>query len=108
MCYNLLRSGNKTLIELYNVPQDSIITVEYQKRLDNLASDSDIFPLPEDYGTSTIAPLVAGELGFVKSLPNAQAQLIDGYTCLQNLYQYFTNAIVITKQTIRPIPYGRK
>lgn len=54
-----------------------------------MTSDSDICVIPDHYGISVIATIVAGELGAEKGLPNAQSLLIEGYAKLQNCYQYF-------------------
>lgn len=71
-----------------------------------MGDDSDINPLPDDYGISVLAYLSAGTLAFEHTLPTAQQILLVAYENLQNMYQFFTNTTNVIKQSIKPIPYN--
>ena len=62
--------------------------------------------LPEDYGKTVLAYLVAGQFAFEKGMPNAQPILLSAYSSLQNMYQDFSNETIITKQKIVPVSYS--
>jgi hypothetical protein len=108
--YQVIRlntSPTKTLIKLFGFDNNDIVTVKYTKRFDNLTENTDVCPLPDDYGTTVIAPIVAGVLGYAKLMVNSPNALTIAYTNLQNMYQDFTNQTVITKQSIKAVPYSR-
>jgi len=104
--YQIVRTGTKQLLKIVWVEHDSIVEVKYQKIVNNMTDDSDICILPDDYGITVIAYLVAGQFAFEKGMPNAQPILLSGYSALQNMYQNFTNETVITKQKLTPKSYS--
>ena len=67
-----------------------------------MTADSDVCILPEDYGETVLAYLVAGQFAFEKGMPNAQPILVSAYGALQNMYQDFSNETIITKQKLQP------
>ena len=71
-----------------------------------MVNDTDVCPLPEDYGLSVIAYLAAGELWQVKGMPNAQTQTVMGSSKLQVMYGDVGNVKTITKQKLIPKSYS--
>ena len=106
--YQILRTGTKQLFKFVNIQQDYIVKVEYVKYITNMGADTDVNPLPDEYGKSVVAYIVAGTLAYEKGMPNGQQILSVGYDNLQNMFQFFTNTTNVIKQTIRPIPYRYK
>lgn len=70
-----------------------------------MGANTDVNPLPDEYGLSVIANMVAGEFAYQSGMPNGQQLLMDGYDNLQNMYQFFTNTTNVIKQSIKAKPY---
>ena len=104
--YQIVRTGTKQLLKIVGVESSSVIEVKYQKKVANLSADSDVDILPEDYGLTVLAYLVAGQFAFEKGMPNAQPILLSAYSSLQNMYQDLTNQVIITRQKIIPASYS--
>lgn len=104
--YQVIRTNALRLIKISGVQNQSVVDINYQIMATNMTSDTDLCILPEDYGITVLAYLVAGQFAFEKGMPNAQAILLSAYSALQNMYQDFTNDIIITKQKIAPTAYS--
>lgn len=70
-----------------------------------MSEDTDVCQIPDHYGISAIAAMVAGEMGIVRGIPNSQQILLSGYSALREAYQFFTNATNVVKQTIKAQSY---
>jgi len=103
VCYNII--WTKKLLKIIWLEYNKIIRIDYTKVLYNLVNDTDLCVLPDNYGTEVIAPLIAGNYALTRGIPTAQSILLNWYTNLQNMYQFFTNKITITKQSIKPQSY---
>lgn len=73
--YEILRSGTVTLLKVNTLDSGDLIEVKYTKKLNELTDDTDICSFPDTYGLTVIATIVAGEMGYVKSLPNSDRVL---------------------------------
>lgn len=104
-CYNIYKIWNITLLKVIWLTNDDLVQVSYTRKFYNLVDDSDICPLPDDYWTEVIAPLVAWWYASKKWFPISSQVLVDAYTNLQNMYQFISNEITITKQNISPQSY---
>jgi len=105
--YEILRIGSKQLMKIVWIQKDRIVEVKYTKVVDNLSADTDLCILPEDYGITVVAYLVAGQLGIEKGMPNAQEHLAFGTSNLQIMFGDFSNIKTITRQKLSPAPYSR-
>ena len=103
--YNVYKVWIKTLLKIKWLNYLDQIQVDYTKLYYDMANDADECILPDNYWIKVIAPLVAWEYAIQKGFPTSQSILLSWYTALQNMYQFFTNTITITKQSIKPISY---
>ena len=104
--YKIVRVGSLQLLKIVGLSNQSLVNVKYTKRVDDMVNDTDVCPLPEDYGLSVIAYLAAGELWQVKGMPNAQTQTVMGSSKLQVMYGDVGNVKTITKQKLIPKSYS--
>lgn len=104
--FEILRTGTTTLIKINSLSNADLVEVKYTKKLNELTDDTDICSFPDTYGLTVIATIVAGEMGYVKSLPNSDRVLNLGYTNLKAMYQYFTNETKVIKQKLISKPYN--
>jgi len=105
--YEILRIGSKQLMKIVWIQKDRIVEVKYTKVVDNLSADTDLCILPEDYGITVVAYLVAAQLGMEKGMPNSQTHLAFGTSNLQVMFGDFSNIKTITRQKLSPVAYSR-
>ncbi len=103
--YSVIRYGTLQLLKISGVPTDSVLNCSYSVKINPMSDDTDVCPIPDDYGTTVIAPLVAGEMSFVRGMPNGATILTSAYSSLRNMYQFFTNVTNVVKQSIKPQSY---
>ena len=103
--YSVIRYGTLQLLKISGVPTDSVLNCSYSVKINPMSEDSDVCPIPDGYGISVISPLVAGEMAFVRGMPNGAQILTSAYSSLRNMYQFFTNATNVVKQSIKPQSY---
>lgn len=104
--YEIIKKTTANLLKISGLDSNSFLQIVYSKTYTSLVSDSDICVIPDHYGETVIAFIVAWELGLHKWIPNAQNLLVQGYANLQNCYQYFnsdTNSVV---KTLKPKSYN--
>jgi len=103
--YEVLRTWTLILLKIVGLQQDDLVEVNYHSKFTDMWVDTAVNPLPENYGISVLAYLVAGWLAFEKGLPVAERVLTRGYWNLQNMYQDYTNTVQVVKQSIKPNHY---
>jgi hypothetical protein len=106
--YQIVRDANRQLMKLTGLQDGDLLEVNYTKKLTDMTLDADLCALPEDYGVTVLAPLVAGELATERNMPIGGSLMAIALGKLQNMFGDFGNVVTINKQSIKPIPYGRK
>ena len=106
--YDIVRYWTKQLVKIVWLRNNDLVELHYTKKYSDMGADTDVNPLPDDYGITVLAYLVAWQFAYEKSLPNSQPILNIAYENLQNFYQFNTNTKNIIKQTIKPISYRNK
>lgn len=81
------------------------IKVSYKIKYTNLSLDSDICVLPDNYGLSVIAYIVAWNLAYDKWIPTAERLLNSWYMSLKNFYQYYNTEVKPRNTKLMPKPY---
>lgn len=104
--YEIIKKSTANLIKIVWIDSNALVEIRYSWTYTNLVNDADICVIPDHYGESVIAYIVAGELGLDKGLPNAQNLLVRGYANLQNCYQYFNSETDTVTRTIKPKSYS--
>lgn len=104
--FDIVRSGESSFLSVRNLSDNSGISAVFLRKCYDLTLDTELCPIPQDYGLTVVATLVAGELGYLHGLPNSQQHLMTGYVRLQNLFQFYTNDTAFVRQSIRPVSYG--
>jgi hypothetical protein len=109
-CFNTIHinDAERVLLRVYGAGNGDLVNVEYTKRFDDLTADADLCPFPQDYGITVVAPLAAGELGFNKLMSIAPNSLNLAYVKLRSMYGDFSNAVTVTKQSIRANTYSKR
>lgn len=101
--YQVVHTGNKILLKVVGLDQGKIVEIKYTRKLYDMASDTDVSPFPDSYGTEVISQLVAGEMGMVRGIPTAQSILVNGYGNLRDMYSFYMNESNEVKQSIKPV-----
>ena len=104
--YDLWHLNDGDWLAFYGLESETSLSMKYSKKTYDMSLDTDMVPVPDDYGLTVIAPLVAGEMAYETGLPIAQQLLVRAYDRLQNFYQFHTNATTVIKQSIKPQSYG--
>lgn len=103
--YEIEKIWSASIIRVIWLNSNSLIEIRYSSIYTDMVNDSDICVIPDHYGETVIAQLVAGELGLEKWMPNSQNILIKAYANLQNCYQYFNSESDKPLNRIKPISY---
>jgi hypothetical protein len=106
--YQIIRDASRQLMKVVGLKESDLLEVSYTRKFTDMTSDADECILPEDYGLTVVAPLVAGEMGGVRLMPAGATSMAIGTANLQAMYGDFGNVTTITKQSIKPIPYSKK
>lgn len=104
--YQIVKYWTVNLIRLIGLESEDLLEIIYSKTYTNLVNDADICLLPDDYGETLIAYLVAWQFAIEKGIPNWQSIIAAGYAELQDFYRFFDNEVYRTKHHIKPISYN--
>ena len=100
--FQVIKDVNYTsYIKVVWLLDDSIIRMNYIKTHAKITDSETKFPLPDLYGYSVVANIVAWKLGYTKSMPNSEQQLMMWFSTLQSFYQFYTSDINVIKQSIQ-------
>lgn len=104
--YQIFRLGAKQLFKIIWVEADDLVKIKYTKVVTNMTADTDLCILPENYGITVVAYIVAGELGMEHGMPNSLTHNSMGCAKLGVMFGDFGNTETITKQSLRPTSYS--
>lgn len=109
--YKIIKTNWKTLLKISwidngSLQNNDLIRVEYTKKYQQMTQNSDICPFGEDYWIRVLAYIVAGSLGYDKSLINAQQHLNSWYSALTEMYWDYNDSIDVVTQNIIPKSYN--
>lgn len=103
--YQIVRVGTVKLLRIIGLMTNDLVEIIYTNQYMPMVTDSEVCVLPDSYGETVIAYLVAGKLGIEKGIPNGQNILVSGYAELQDFYRYFDNEVYQVKKTLKPVSY---
>lgn len=99
--YKIRYSWTDTILELQNLDNDTIITIDYLKKVTDMSDDADETIIADEYAL-LMWDLAWGELWYTKGLTMSERVLNDAYSRLQWMFQYYTNTRNVIKQSIKP------
>jgi len=100
--YEIIRDNSTLLFRINWISSDELVKVNYVRKFENMGTNTDKCPFPEDYWTRVLAYMVAWSLGYDKGIPNSQNILNSGYNSLQEMYWDIGSKTNIIKQSIKP------
>jgi hypothetical protein len=95
-----------SLMNFIGVDSNSLLKIQYSSIYTPLVNDTDICPIPDHYGESCIAFLVAWEMWLDKGIPKAQNILARAYANIETAYWFFNSESSKPKTFIRPQVYS--
>jgi len=101
-------STGGNLLKIVWLDSNTLVEIQYSTSYTPMVNDSDICPIPDHYGESAVAFLVAGEMGLDKGIPNAQNILARAYANTQTAFNYFNSESSKPRTQVRPISYQFK
>ena len=104
--FDVLRIGGIPVLEIKGLAYDTIVRTKYITKYVDMSDDNEDFKLPDRYGTSAIAPIIAGELAYDKMLPQAERLMNKGYEKLLEMVDFYTRKTK-NKTKFRAKPYAK-
>ena len=104
--FDIVRVWSVPILEIKGLAYDTIIRTKYIVKYVDMTDDTEDFKLPDRYGTSAIATIIAWELAYDKMLPQAERLMNKGYEKLLEMIDFYTRKVK-NKTKIRPKPYSK-
>ena len=105
--YEIIRINGVPLIDIQGLSQGDIVRTHYNQKYTYITDDAVDFPLPDMYGNSVVADIVAGQLGYEKMLPHAVWNLTKWYAKLREMFAFYCVDVKELNQKLRPTPYNK-
>lgn len=104
--FDIIRIWGVPLMEVRGLQNGTIVRTKYITKYVDMVEDAEDFKLPDRYGTSCIAYIVAGEMWAEKGLIHSQTHLKRWYDRLIQMWDFYNKK---TKRVskIRPKPYAK-
>lgn len=104
--FDILRIWSVPVMEITGLAYDTIVRTKYIVKYVDMSDDNEDFKLPDRYGTSAIAPIIAWELAYDKMLPQAERLMNKGYEKLLEMVDFYTRKTK-NKTKFKPTPYAK-
>lgn len=104
--FDIIRVWSIPVMEIKGLSSQTIIRTKYITKYVDMVDDTEDFRLPDRYGTSMVAYVIAGEMAYEKLLPQSERLMNRGYDALLGMWDFY-NKKVKFKNKIRPKPYRK-
>lgn len=104
--FDIIRVWGVPLMEIKWLCVWNIVRTKYVTKYVDMSDDNEDFKLPDRYGTSVIAYIVAGQMAYDKMLPQAERLLNKWYESLLVMFDFYTRKTK-NKTKFRAKPYGK-
>lgn len=105
--FDVVRVGTVPIVQIKGLSPETVVRAKYRIKYVQITDDDADFPLPDEYGESVVAYMVAGMMAVDKMMPQGQTLLDTGYTNLVDMYSNYSKKMKKTTNFIRPKAYSK-